>query len=855
MVSVNSLNGNLPARQLNSKDKAIRTSDKIASDSENKSSTDNKASSDAITANAKASILIKCDDIPEEYKKILNDFEKDSKITKLPRAEIFAILKKLASMETQERRNAEWLYHSFSDTGYIEKILDNPDSFRKVVKYAKFIVENDFLRQKSDKKLKNTLATRIAIMRYRDPQSWRNLVTSKGYKAITEGAVRLDFIKNLEADTVVDDNYFYNKFDDFETNTRRALAAMNVSGEFQEKFLKIADIDMSKVPKLLAAVNIMDKKLAVQLFDLVLDTKQKIDETAKVKYIRPSEYLDFFDESLKMLELAKNNQEAAKKLLQLEGKNISEIIKILERVDKERKNQDIAPIVTNVIDDFLQASADNKNFSIDALSMYSSKIDNFFTTDYYNKKIRTPLILGTICSNYYNGISSNNPDLKTFLSYIDKNNIQLLDFLVKEYPQKPEILEQQKMLLYYSYELGENSAKFFSSCAGIQDFAKLILDTANVNGFQYAGIVKEVLRIRLDSQELYEKLKNNGIFKLINDKTISIQILSYLNRHMDLNNNVYKDAEKVLKGESIVPEFSANMDKNEILRNTKEGDVLSIEGKMYINNGEKLVRWNISKEKYLELFPPVIRFASKQAQLGDCYFVSVLENMMSKPKFRVKLYEMFSQDGEDIIVHLKGLDGYRYENKVRFKNGNVEQFPHKQQLQGAKGFQMLEQAYAECALRERLYDIIPENETMSVKISRIKTGSERRAMLDLLGLNSLSKEEVDLKNIGELKGNVISIDVTKSKEPPEELLRDAGRIANKDNAMIFFSMKNTETTAPEKTINNEYNLVSNHTYAIKRYDEAADALYITNPWNCASDIKVPVSLLAQYISYISAGML
>ena len=114
MVSVNSLNGNLPARQLNSKDKAIRTSDTIAPDSEKKSSADNKASSDAITANAKASILIKCDDIPEEYKKILNDFEKDSKITKLPRAEIFVILKKLASMETQERRNAEWLYHVYA---------------------------------------------------------------------------------------------------------------------------------------------------------------------------------------------------------------------------------------------------------------------------------------------------------------------------------------------------------------------------------------------------------------------------------------------------------------------------------------------------------------------------------------------------------------------------------------------------------------------------------------------------------------------------------------------------------------------------------------------------------------------
>ena len=84
-----------------------------------------------------------------------------------------------------ERSLSGLLILSCSDMDYISEILNNPDKYYTLVTYAKFIVDNDFLRQKSDKKLKNTLATRIAIMRYRDPQSWRNLVTSKGYKAIT----------------------------------------------------------------------------------------------------------------------------------------------------------------------------------------------------------------------------------------------------------------------------------------------------------------------------------------------------------------------------------------------------------------------------------------------------------------------------------------------------------------------------------------------------------------------------------------------------------------------------------------------------------------------------------------------
>ena len=65
---------------------------------------------------------------------------------------------------------------------------------------------------------------------------------------------------------------------------------------------------------------------------------------------------------------------------------------------------------------------------------------------------------------------------------------------------------------------------------------------------------------------------------------------------------------------------------------------------------KKLNRWNITGEKYLELFSPILRFTAKQARLGDCYFVAVIDNMMSKPEFRIKLYEMFSQ--EEIIQYM-----------------------------------------------------------------------------------------------------------------------------------------------------------------------------------------------------------
>ena len=814
---------------------------------------DEKKSSAAITSIAKAGMLIK-KEIPKEYLNILKDFDEESKIHKLPLREKLVILQRLAIMNTETRNNAEWMYHSCSDMDYISEILNNPDKYNALVTYAKFIVDNDFLRQKSNKKLKNTLATKIAIMRYRDPQSWRNLVTSKGYKAITEGALRLDVIKNLEADTVVDENYFYNKFDECERNIIRSLTEMNVSDEFKEKFLKIADIDISKVPELLSSINGLDKELAVRLFDVVLDTKQKIDEAADKKYVSPSEYLDFFAGCPQLFELAKNNQEAAKQLLLLEGKDHIAITKILERVEKERKNPQITPFGTMIIPDFVKTSKINKDFSIPALCVLISKINEFLTPEYVQKNIA---ILQIVCAIFDNYVSETPPnvDLKTFLSYINKNNIRVFDYLVKQYPKNPEILKQQKQLLRYSYEIGDTGKEFFTSGAGIQEFAKLINKTANENRFREFNQTKAALKVLIDSPELYEKIKKNGVLKLISENKLSFETLDYLNKHSDFSTDVYNDIQKAIDNEPVVIEFPEKTNKTKVFKSTKTGDVVSIGRNLFINNGEKLEKWNITKEKYLELFPQVLRFASKQGQLGDCYFVSIIDNMMSKPKFRVKLYEMFSQDGDDIIVHLRGMDGYRYQNKVRFKNGDVEKFSHKRQLQGAKGLQMLEQAYAECAIREKKFDIISPDAPASVKINRLKTGSEYQVMIELLGLKPLSKAEFDLSDTEGLRGRAVSVDVKKSEESPDELLREAGQLANNTKAIVCFSMKTPDTNSPERTINNEYNLVSNHTYAIKHYDKEADVLYITNPWNCAIDIKVPVSLLAKYAGYINAGML
>lgn len=829
--------------------------DRLQSQSaEAKEEIDEKKSSVAITANAKAMISVQ-NKIPEELAAIEKDFFKDSKFYSQPVDKKIAILKQLAAMEEKDRSNAQWLYHSSDDTEHIEEILDNPDRFQKLVKYANSIVNNDFYFQNSDKKLKNTIATKIALMRDKKPESWQNLVFSKGYKAIQNGELRLNLIEDIEKDTVVDENYFYNKLERLENFSKYILSKMNVSDEFKTKFLETADIDMSQVKKLFAAVDKMHKKLADGLFDMVLNEKEEMDKNAKTLFIKPCEYLTFFDEILELFETAKKNQETAMKLLQLPDANHKAVIKILNRLDKEKTETGAYRFTTNILDNFIEASKNNKNFSIPALEEIVSKLEEFLKPEYVEKDTDIIRIMIAILNNY----CSNNPqkvNLNTFLSYIKKDNIQLCNYLVKEKRPGLLVLEDAGQLLRYSSDIGEESRKFFTSLENAIEFEKLKKEVIKENNFKKISQAKLALNVRVKAPDLYEKLKEKGILKLVAENTIPCEILKHLNKHTDLSTDVYKDAEKVLNNKPVIPEYPEKTNKKTILSKTRTGDVVSIGGKMYINDGKKLNRWNITGEKYLELFSPILRFTAKQARLGDCYFVAVIDNMMSKPEFRIKLYEMFSQEGDDIILHLKGLDTYKYKNKIRFKNGEIEQFPHKRQIQNTKGLQMLEFAYAECALRERTYDIIPHDAPMTVKINRLKAGQEHKVMAELLGLEILSGDDIELNELDDLKGEAVRFNIKKFSQTPEEILRKVGQLTDKEGFISTLStISDSNTGSGEKLLNKEYEIVSKHAYEIKYYDETDDTICIKNPWNCAAEIKIPVSVLAQYVNTISAGAL
>jgi hypothetical protein len=76
-----------------------------------------------------------------------------------------------------------------------------------------------------------------------------------------------------------------------------------------------------------------------------------------------------------------------------------------------------------------------------------------------------------------------------------------------------------------------------------------------------------------------------------------------------------------------------------------------------------------------------------QGALGDCGCVSTLDAVLSTPKGKAGIYQLFEQSGDDIYINLKGFD-----KKIKFENGIFE--GHSGMVNGAQGIKMLEQALA-----------------------------------------------------------------------------------------------------------------------------------------------------------------
>ena len=129
---------------------------------------------------------------------------------------------------------------------------------------------------------------------------------------------------------------------------------------------------------------------------------------------------------------------------------------------------------------------------------------------------------------------------------------------------------------------------------------------------------------------------------------------------------------------------------SQITKYTNEGDVCSVDGKLFVNCDGKAIELKMSRETFERLFPPNGFAMIEQKGFNNCWLVSSLNSMTDSSYGRAQLYSMLEETASgDILVHLKSNRG----GVIKFPGGNPVKSKFTQLGDGASpGIEMIHQA-------------------------------------------------------------------------------------------------------------------------------------------------------------------
>ncbi len=249
-----------------------------------------------------------------------------------------------------------------------------------------------------------------------------------------------------------------------------------------------------------------------------------------------------------------------------------------------------------------------------------------------------------------------------------------------------------------------------------------------------------------------------------------------------LNKNLLNDIEAIVHGQNYFPKFNGNISLSQIQNSTKLGDAISINGKMYLNNGKNIEELKISEEMYKKLFPPLERFNISQSRYtGDCFLISPLENAMNTPKGRCEIYKMFSQDKYgNLFLNTKG-------NSIRIDKLNSSE----KELSGCPGLALIEREF---------------NKTNT-------------SLSSIAGFSAIGKN-----------GCQVIHHAFTPREAQKILFGDFYKYINNEDYLLRIGFLKD---------NPKYNMLTNHAYSLKSFDAVNRTYTITNPHRAGVDITIP----------------
>lgn len=551
-----------------------------------------------------------------------------------------------------------------NNSEFVAKLVRNPESFKKyiLVKNALNKIFASVPNQNKELILEN-----MAMMRLFNSNSFKVLTRSKGLKEIQKGNLSFEYIANITPNTKIDEDYFYNLFDKIEKATNaRLLNIKGLDNNLAAKLIKASDEKICKNPQVL--VDILTE----------FEKSGNIELTNKILSKFETSMNESSDVIMDILKKSKDNPKLVSKLLDMENLYPGNLKYMLETVTSKTGE---CKISESALDYFINFQRQNKDICPPYML---SSVNRFLDVTNGDEKLMKEII------EKYLDAKPKNVDLDTIFWTVSGNNIEYLKYNMKNGKFNEELMEKLSI---------STESESFKDPKNWKIIDRIYDETYLPYKKVFAGskvdsevnAPKTIACLQIHEPEMYKKLEDLGILELIKSKRIPPRILNGYYAGRDFTPEIYADLKMLKNNESLVKRFD-NFDK--ILTKTTSGDVVSVNGKLYVNNDGKLERWNMTEEKFNDLFPLVDRYTTSQG-LDDCYLISALDGIYRNPKSRGLYYKMFEQKGNDIYVTIPAYKDYK--GTVKFPDGQIKTI--NLNAEGAKHIQMLEQAYSRTALR------------------------------------------------------------------------------------------------------------------------------------------------------------
>lgn len=793
--------------------------------------------------------------------------------------------------------------HDKSYTDYVEGLLENSIDENTVLDFLsqdeagqKNIIQNFentktkikdryFYLQSSNAKSQltnNDIIKNLALMEIHNPESFEKLIHSKGFKMIQQGRMNVNVLSSVRPMDKIDDDYFYNLFEAKEQDFNAKYESSTALKEYDKDMLfKIIDLDPAKQDEVLNYIEKakdprLMKTLIEKRINKIVEKQEEIDSTNSFE--TPDAAQKRKENAIELIRIASRSPEIINKVLKFNGSSVDALTSFADTELSVRLTPREKESVYALFNDAQQKYKNIYITDVQAALKYLEKSHDFDLLKQLTSSkqdFRYSLILKSVTQNNVDLLKN---ALKNIGGKVSVSQLSMLE-AAKDYPEMKDFRsEVAQGILQTIDEVCRNSkTNVLNKIKGLKDELKLELDRikndetlsieqkasasnkAFSNMYRQMSIIsgeiyvetanrKGLVEIKLKDPAKYERLKESGILDMVDSGELDSSILKHLNVNSDLTPEVYADLEAVKNGESIIPEFKTGTTIPYAFSRTKVGDAVAIGDKMYINDGNNLVEWKMTKEKYLELFPPVKRFLTQQRALGDCYFVSSLTNSMYNPQARVGIYQSFEQNGNDVSVTIK--DYNEYGGTKTYKDSKIDLDNRRLHVAGAKGIQMYEQTYAKVALRDFRQDTTPmtDDKDIVVTMQRIPGGQPSNAMTEMhsLGVTGYYNEVPnDFKT-----GSIGIRNITQ-----EKLATLLDRFSNQDNTLIGFNTNPKPNAKAESTLDSKYNLVSSHAYIIRGYNQEKGTVIINNPHNSGTNTEVPIDVLANHMSMFNISVL